>query len=80
MEQLHPTLHPADASLSYWPQWPAARELHRLCPSSLQHQKPVSDSLAVLYGAKTIEQVERMCHDTSLEEQAVKGTGDNRDE
>ena len=57
LEQLHPTLHSSDASLSDWPQGPAARELHQMSPSSLQHQKPVGDSLAVLYSSKTIEQM-----------------------
>ena len=67
LEQLHPTLHSSDASLSDWPQGPAARELHQMSPSSLQHQKPVGDSLAVLYSSKTIEQTERMCQGTSLQ-------------
>ena len=34
LEQRHPTLHSSDAWLSYWPQWPAARELHQMSASS----------------------------------------------
>ena len=55
----------SDASLSGWPQWPAARELHQMSASSLQHHKPVGDSLAVLYSSEAIEQMERMCQGTS---------------
>ena len=40
-------------------------ELHQMSASSLQHQKPVGDSLAVLYSSEAIEQMERMCQGTS---------------
>ena len=41
----------------------------RVAPSSLQHQKSVGESLAVLYSSKTIEQMEGMCQGTSLQAQ-----------
>ena len=64
LEQRHPTLHSSDTSLSDWPQWPVARELQQMSASSLQHQKPVGDSLTVLYSSASIEQMDRMCRGT----------------
>ena len=64
LEQRHPTLHSSDTSLSDWLQWPVARELQQMSASSLQHQKPIGDSLTVLYSSESIEQMDRMCRRT----------------
>ena len=64
LEQRFPTLYSSETSLKDWPQWPVEREFQQMSTTSLQHQKPVGDSLTGIYSSQSIQLMDRMCGGT----------------
>jgi hypothetical protein len=62
LDALHPTLHPEGSQLSDWPQWPAEREFHNAVPTLLSRQKPLGETVNLLYSSWVIQYCERLWH------------------
>ena len=62
LDALHPTLHLEGSQLSDWPQWPAEREFHNAVPTLLSRQKPLGETVNLLYSSWVIQYCERLWH------------------
>ena len=62
LDALHPTLHPEGSQLSDWPQWPAEREFHNAVPTLLSRQKPLGETVNLLYSSWVIQYCEKLWH------------------